>query len=90
MDLREEERGTLLARARDEATAIVRSLPPGTLLGVVRVGGMAEKLTSDLIPDVDVVVERIESVTQTLSGTDLSGAIRHARRMLAGAGGEVC
>ncbi len=89
MDLREQERGTLLARARDEATTIVRSLPPSTLMGVVRVGGVAEKLTPELISDADVIVDRIESVTQTLSGTDLSGAIRHARRMLAGEGGEV-
>ena len=89
MDLRESAKGTLLARARDEAVAIVRNLPPGTLVGAVRVGGTAERLTPELVADPDVVVARIEAVTQTLSGTDLSGAIRHARRMLAGAGGEV-
>ena len=59
MDLREDERGTLLARARDEATQIVRALPAGTMMGVVRVAGLAEKLTPELVSDVGAVVERI-------------------------------
>jgi hypothetical protein len=89
MDLREADAGTLLSRARADAVSIVRSLPAGTLVGVVRVGGDAERLTPGLISDHGAVIAQVEGITQTPYGTDLAGGIRHARQMLAGAGGEV-
>ncbi len=89
MDLRETDSGTLLARAREAAIDVVKGLPSGTLVGVVRVGGTAERLTPSLSSDHASVIAMIQDIEQTPYGTDLGGGIRHARQLLAGAGGEV-
>ena len=89
MDLRDKDKGTLLARARGEAVALVRSLPASTQLGAVRLGGTASRLTPALTTEHGQVVAAIENVQQSLLGTDLMGGIRLARQMLAGEGGEV-
>ncbi|MEC9389171.1 MAG: BatA domain-containing protein [Myxococcota bacterium] len=89
MGLRDADSGTLLARARRDAVDLVESLPSSTRVGVVRVGGTASKLTDGLESDHAAVVAKIEAIEQTPYATDLQGAIRLARQMLAGAGGEV-
>jgi len=89
MDLRHEDQGTLLSRARAEAVELVRGLPAGTQLGAVRVGGTASRLTPALTSEHGQVIAAIENVQQSLYGTDLVGGIRLARQMLAGGGGEV-
>ena len=89
MDLRDPDQGTLLARARSEAVALIRTLPATTLVGAVRVGGDAVRLTPALTTDHEQAVAAIQNVAQTPFGTDLVGGIRIARQMLAGEGGEV-
>lgn len=89
MNLRTEGEGTLLSRARAEAIELVSNLPQSTLVGAVRVGGTATKITTGLESDHGAVVRRLDEVQQTPFGTDLQGGIRLARQMLAGAGGEV-
>lgn len=84
-----EEEATLLARARSQATAMVRSLPAGTLVGVVRIAGTATRATPGLIDEPEVALAAITATEQTHLGTDLVGGIRLARQMLAGEGGEV-
>ena len=84
-----EEEATLLARARSQAAAMVRSLPAGTLVGVVRIAGTATRATPGLIDEPEVALAAITATEQTHLGTDLVGGIRLARQMLAGEGGEV-
>jgi hypothetical protein len=89
MDLRGEQKGTLLARARSEAVDMIRALPASTQVGAVRLGGTASRLTAGLSTEHSKVVAALENVEQSLYGTDLVGGIRIARQMLAGQGGEV-
>jgi hypothetical protein len=89
MDLRAEGEGTLLSRARADAIDMVRALPSSTLVGAVRIGGGASRLTASLTQDHGEVISVLSSVQQTPFGTDLVGGIRLARQMLAGEGGEV-
>ena len=81
--------GTLLARARREASAFVSALPDSTAVGVVLTGGTASKVTAGLVSDHALVQRQISGIVQTPFSTDLTGAIRLARQMLAGEGGEV-
>ncbi|MCB9777432.1 MAG: VWA domain-containing protein [Alphaproteobacteria bacterium] len=81
--------GTLLSVARQRAVDLVRSLPDGTLVGAVVIGGHAERLTPQLSADRALVAAALEDVRQTQGTTDLAGGLREARRMLGGQGGEV-
>ncbi|MBN1337278.1 MAG: VWA domain-containing protein [Deltaproteobacteria bacterium] len=84
--------GTLLARARREAVALVRELPPDARVGVVAVVGPEggpERILPTLVQDPDRVVRALEAVQPSWSGTDLAGALREARSLLGGEPGEV-
>jgi len=91
MDLREAggSGGTLLSRVRTQAAALIRSLPPDTLVGAVTIGGNAARLTPALTQERGAVLAAIAEIAQTQAGTDLVGGIREARRLLGGGGGEV-
>ena len=58
-----EEEATLLARARSQAAAMVRSLPAGTLVGVVRIAGTATRATPGLIDEPEVALAAITACT---------------------------
>ncbi len=81
--------GTLLSVARQQAVDLVRALPEGTLVGAVTIGGEARRLTPSLTTDRGSVATSLEEVRQSQGTTDLAGGLREARRLLAGAGGEV-
>ena len=91
MDLREAggRGGTLMSRARTDATQLIEGLPAQTLVGVVSIGGTATRLTPALTRERSTALAAIEDVAQSQLGTDLVGGIREARRMLGGGGGEV-
>ncbi|MEC7946496.1 MAG: VWA domain-containing protein [Myxococcota bacterium] len=80
---------TLFSRARSEAAALVRSLPPGVRAGVVRVSGRAVGVTGELSADHGAVAAAIEQLRQGQGTTDLAGGLRAARRLLEGKGGRV-
>lgn len=81
--------GTLLSVARQQAVDLVRGLPEGTLVGAVVLSGEARRLTPQLSTDRGAVATALEEVRQGQGGTDLAGALREARRLLGGTGGEV-
>lgn len=89
MALQDEAGGTLLARARREASEFVSTLPDSTAVGVVLTGGTASKVTAGLTSNHTLIQRQIAGIVQTPFSTDLQGAIRLARQMLAGEGGEV-
>lgn len=80
---------TLMASARDGAARVVRGLPEGTLVGLVTLGGEAERLTTSLTTDHNRVLERVEATEAGYGRTDLSTGMRHARALLAGQPGEI-
>ncbi len=77
---------TLLALARESAQRFVRGLPEGTRMGVITAGGQARRGTGRLTTDRSEVLSLIKGVRQTQGGTDLSGALGEARRLLDGGG----
>ena len=91
MDLRADALGddTLFSVARADAAAFVRGLPQGARVGVVRIGGTAQAVTSAMSTDHGAVAAAIEQVRQGQGGTDLAGGLRAARRLLEGKGGRV-
>jgi hypothetical protein len=80
---------TLMARARADALSIVDDLPEGTRVGLVRMGGRAERLTPTLSTDHQRVVMRLEGLEAGYGRTDLVGALHEARALLGGEPGEV-
>ena len=83
MSLTEGDR-SLMAAARQRASSVVSGLPEGTLVGLVTLGGEAERLTSTLTTEHNRVLERIEATEAGYGRTDLSTGLRHARALLAG------
>jgi hypothetical protein len=83
---------TLLARAREQALGLVASLPEGVRLGVVATAGGAggaQPLQAGLDADHAAGRAALEALELSADATDLAGALRHARAMLAGEPGEV-
>ena len=80
---------TLLSQARERAASLIRDLPPGTLVGLVSVGGQAELLTPELTDDHAWVATQAEALQQGQGSTELVAGIRQARRLLDGEGGVV-
>lgn len=80
---------TLLSEAREGAAAWVRSLPEGTTVGLISLGGEARLLTPELSTDRGAVAELVEGTQQSFGTTDLAGGLALARRVLEGKGGTV-
>ncbi|MCK6522590.1 VWA domain-containing protein [Myxococcota bacterium] len=81
--------GTLLTRARDEALAALEQLPPGTLCGLVLIGGEARQLTPTLTAELGLIRDALVNLQPSYGRTDLEGGLREARALLAGERGEV-
>lgn len=80
---------TLMSRARDQALELVRELPPGASVGLVRIGGQAERVTATLSQEHGPIIAALEGMEAGYGRTDLEGGLREARRLLAGQPGEV-
>jgi len=84
--------GSLLARARERAAELVRSLPEGSFAGAVVTAGPAggaERLLPLMTRERAQVARALERTDASWQGTDLKGALRQARLLLVGAPGEV-
>lgn len=81
--------GALFDEAREEAADLVEGLPEGTLVGLVRVGGSATRVTPTLTAEHGRVLSGIEATQVGYGRTDLAGALREARALLGGQPGEV-
>ncbi len=83
---------TLLAVARESALALVDELPDGVRLGLVATAGGAAGARA-LLPGLDTDREAARAALTRLDlsaeSTDLAGALRQARALLAGEAGEV-
>ncbi|MBI3467283.1 MAG: VWA domain-containing protein [Planctomycetes bacterium] len=76
---------TLLDRARNAARQVLDSLEQGHTASVVlaaRRAGVPEVVFPELTPDLGDVRQAIDRLTATHLGTDLSGAVAVARRLL--------
>jgi hypothetical protein len=84
---------TLLAEAREQASALLRELPEDVLGGISVVASPTEgrpyRPLPELSSDHDALASAIEAVAITYDATDLAGALREARVLLAGRPGEV-
>lgn len=80
---------TLLERARTQALAAVRGLPPGVLVGLVAYDDDALRLTPTLTADVERVVAQLEALQPTSGTSNLRAALLEARKLLGGEPGEV-
>ncbi|MCB9745345.1 MAG: VWA domain-containing protein [Alphaproteobacteria bacterium] len=80
---------TLLARARAQAMEQVQALPPGARVGLVQIGGEAERVTAELTTDHSFILGRIEAMEASYGATDLRGGLLEARSLLQGEPGEV-
>jgi len=83
---------TLLASAREQALALIDELPDGVRLGLVATSGGAvgaEALLPGLGTDRDAARDALERLDLSAESTDLAGALRQARALLAGEAGEV-
>lgn len=86
---------TLFSKAREEALSFLRSLPDGTRVGIVSVASSrledigASRLSPELEADRGHALGWLESIEPSHESTDLTGALRHARILLAGEPGEV-
>jgi hypothetical protein len=80
---------TLLQRARGEAIAAVRALPPATLVGAVAFADTPTRLVPSMVSDPERVVARLEELEPIAGRSDLRGALLEARRLLGGEKGEV-
>lgn len=80
---------TLLARAKGEASARLSALPQGAVVGLISYAAQAEVRTEALTEDHDLVLSQIDAIEPSQSTGDLHGALREARRLLAGEPGEV-
>lgn len=85
----EQDGSRLVAQAREQAVRVVEGLPATTALGLVTLGGDAERLTPQLTTDHAAVIERIEAIEAGYGRTDLAGGLRQSRALLSGAPGEV-
>ena len=85
-----QDRGSsLLSRARDDASSVVRELPPGTSLGLVAFSDDAVRLTPELVADQNLVLSRISDIEATGGTSNLKAALREARKLLGGEPGEI-
>ena len=80
---------TLLARARDEATALLRALPSGAMVGLVSYGAHSTRLTPSLTANTDSAIRMIETIQPTSEGSNLRDGLLTARTLLGGDPGEV-
>ncbi len=83
---------TLLVRARDQAQALLDELPDGVRLGLVATAGGAggaQPLLPGLTTEHETARAALERLDLSAESTDLAGALRHARALLAGEAGEV-
>ncbi len=83
---------TLLARAREQAQALIDELPDEVRLGLVATAGGAAGAQA-LLPGLDIdrgaARQALEQLDLSAEATDLAGALRQARALLAGEPGEV-
>ena len=80
---------TLLQRAREEASAAVKSLPEGVLVGLVVFDDEALRLTPSLTADKDRIVSSIEALEVSAGTSNLREALLESRKLLAGEPGEI-
>lgn len=77
------------ALARKDAVALIRSLPAGVRVAVIRLGGTASLVTGGLTEDTRLAASLLEGVEQSYGTTDLRGALLLCRTLLEGAAGEI-
>jgi len=80
---------TLFSQAQADAIALVRDLPDGARVGLVRLGGGAEALSGSLSTDRSRLLADLASLEPGFGRTDLSGGLRLARGLLEDEPGEV-
>lgn len=83
---------SLLSRAREQAQALMDELPEGMRLGLVSTSGGqggAQALLPGLDTDRAAAARALEQLELSAESTDLAGALRQARALLAGEAGEV-
>jgi hypothetical protein len=80
---------TLLQRAREEASTMVRGLPEGVLVGLVTFDDKALRLTPSLVADKERVIGHIDALEASAGTSNLREALLEARKLLAGEPGEV-
>jgi hypothetical protein len=83
---------SLLEKARGDALAMIETVPDGVRLGLVSTAGGpggAQPLMPSLGVDRGAAKAALERLDATAEATDLAGALRHARALLAGEPGEV-
>jgi hypothetical protein len=83
------ERESAFREARSQAIDFVKSLPDGVELGIVTTAGDADLLTPELRADRSEIMALVAERQQRFGDTDLVGALRLARQVLDGKGGEV-
>jgi hypothetical protein len=82
----------LLARALDQARALILDLPDDTEVGIVLASagvGQAQARLPALTSERGAVLSALDGITAGFGGTDLAGALLQARALLAGEPGEV-
>ncbi len=94
----QDQSATLLSTARSQAAESIRRLPSGVQVGLVTTAGGpgspsgntgALRLTPTLTDATKRVARMAESIPPTFEATDLTGALRQSRALLAGEPGEV-
>jgi len=80
---------TLLQRARQQGTELVRGLPEGTLMALVTFAGEPQRMTPALTTDKSRILAHLQEVKPSSGVSDLRGALLEARRLLGGEVGEV-
>jgi hypothetical protein len=80
---------TALALAREQAAALVRSLPSGTQVVAISASSAHVPIVPAWESDLGAVAARVAAVEVTDLGTDLAGALNQARTLLGGQPGEV-
>ncbi len=80
---------TLFSEAQADAEELVKELPEGATVGLIRLGGGAEALTASLTADRSRILTDLAGLEPGHGRTDLSGGLRLARGLLEDQAGEV-
>lgn len=79
----------LAVQARQRVLQLLDSLPPGTRIGLVRLGGSARSVLPALVDDPGQVRAALQSLEAGYGGTDLAGGLLQARSLLSEGEGEI-